>query len=126
MLPSVKIVFTMNKMRNVVSNLKSSVLFTLKSRSMFKRTFPRCHETYTGQTIRQISIRVKEHAAKSTPLQAHFSKCDSAVSIEDFESLDGARNKKFLLTLEDLYIWQQKPLLNTKNEFRRRSLICVF
>ena len=126
MLHSLKTVFTKNKVINVVSNLKGAIPFALKSRLMFKRRCPKCHKTYIGQTTRQISIRAKKHAAKSTPLQAHFSKCDSAVSIEDFESLDGARSKKLLLTLEDLYIWQQKPLLNTKNEFRRRSLICVF
>ena len=49
-----------------------------------------------------------------------------SVSIEDFEILDGARNQKLLLTLEALYIRQQKPSLNTKDEFRSWSLSYVF
>ena len=125
-LPSVNILFTTNKLRNVVSNLKSAVPFTLKSRVVYKITCPKCHKTYIGQTIRHISVRAKEHAAKGTPVHSHFSECDSAVSIEGFEILDGARNQKLLLTLEALYIRQQKPSLNTEDEFRSWSLSYVF
>ena len=89
-------------------------------------TCPKCHWTYIGQTIRHISLRAKEHAAKATPVHTHFGEYDSAVSIEDSEILDGARNEKLLLTLEARYIRQQKPLLNTKEEFRSRSLSYVF
>ena len=76
------------------------------------------------RNIRHISIRAKKHAAKGTSVYTHFSECDSAVSNEDFEILDGARNHKLLL--EALYIWQQKPLLYMRDEFRSRFLSYVF
>ena len=109
--------FTTNKVGNVVSNLKSAVPFALKSRVVYEIKCPKCHRTHSGYIIRHISIRAKEHAAKGTSVHTRFCKCDSAVSIEDFEFLDGARNQKLLITLEEesLYIRQQKPLLITKD-----------
>ena len=123
---SVNIVFTTNKVKIVVANPESSVQFALKSNVMYNYTCPECHRTFIGQKIRLISIRAKEHAAKDTTVHRHFSESDSAVLIEDFEISDGPRNQKLLLTMEALYNHQQKPLLNTKNEFQSWFLSYVF
>ena len=123
-LPSVDIVFTTNKLRNVVSNLRSSVPFVVKSRLVYKIRCPRCMGP-----ISDIQYDKFQYEQRNTLLKVSQSTLISVnvtLSSQDFETLESANNQKVLIIMEALYIRQQKPLLNTKDEFRRRSLSYVF
>ena len=126
LIPSVNVYFTTTKLKNVLPNLKCSVPLTLKSNVVYKVSCPGCCRAYIGQTTRHLSVRINEHSFKGTPVQTHFKGCSSKPSMDDVEVLDSANDLKMLLTLEALYIRRQKPELNTKEEFRSRTLSYAF
>ena len=50
--------------------------------------------------------------------------CNTTITEADVEILHTtSRGENYLLTLEALYIRERKPVLNTKDEYRRKELV---
>ena len=98
----------------------------LLSNEVYKLTCPDCTASYVGQTVRHIQRRVREHLGNKGIMKTHFETCNvNQLSIKDnsFVSiLDKTNRISKLLTLEALYINQIKPVLNTKDEYKSRTL----
>ena len=71
-------------------------------------------------------MRVREHLGSRGTMKIHFEQCsvDPLTICEDdiVTVLDQCNSISKLLSLEALYINQIKPALNTKDEFRSRTL----
>ena len=62
----------------------------------------------------------------SAPVSQHMRKCRTAVSVEATTILAStSRSEAYRLTLEALYIEDRRPQINTKDEFRSRTLTIV-
>ena len=116
------IVFTIRKLRTILPSLKPRVEKMYKSGVVYKINCPRCSSCYVGQTSRHLQTRVKEHLTNG-PVKQHLSECGTKSTEEDITIL-GATSKGeiTLLTLEALWIKEVKPELNTKDEYRSRTL----
>ena len=56
-------------------------------------------------------------------MKKHLQECDTTLTDEHVEILQmTSRGEEFLLTLEALHIREQKPTINTKDEYRSREL----
>ena len=118
-----KVIFTIKKLKSSLPTLKPTVENCFKSGVVYKILCTRCDSCYVGQTSRHLISRIKEH--KSTrPVGMHFKDCGRELTMENVEILC-ARSKSVvhLLTLEALFINAIKPNLNTKDEFRSRTLV---
>ena len=84
---------------------------------------PGCAACYVGQTDHHMMTRLYENVHKAGPMKTHIeTKCNTTLT--DVEILHcTSRGESYLLTLEALYIRERKPVLNTKDEYRRRELI---
>ena len=93
---------------------------------VYKLTCPSCNASYVGQTVRHVQQRVREHLGSKGIMKSHFDVCGvDPLLIQDFDFvsvLDKAYKVSKLLTLEALYISKIKPVLNTKDEFKSRTL----
>ena len=69
--------------------------------------------------------RLYEHIHKSGPMKTHIeTQCNTTITEDDVEILHTtSRGENYLLTLEALYIRERKPVLNTKDEYRRKELV---
>ena len=87
---------------------------------------PRCKSSYVGQTSRHLQ-RFKEHIGNKGPMKIHFENC-SITPTGDMISILGRmdRGDGRLLTLEALFIKEIAPVLNTKDEYRSRTLTLKF
>ena len=99
----------------------------LQNNVVYNITCPRCNSSYVGQTARHLQQRFKEHVGNRGPMKTHFEDCavtptDNIVSILGRSSGGDSR----LLTLEALYIKELAPVLNTKDEYRSRTLTLKF
>ena len=94
---------------------------------MYKIICPRCNSSYVGQTVRHLQQRFKEHVGNKGPLRSHFETC-AITPTEDNVSIIGrtSRGDGRLLTLEALFIKELTPVLNTKDEYRSRTLTLKF
>ena len=114
------------KLKTCLPSLKTTVPKMLLSNVVYKLTCPSCTASYVGQTVRHVQQRVREHLGNKGIMKSHFDLCNiDPVSIQDYQFvtiLDKANRLSKLLTLEALYITQIKPSLNTKDEFRSRTL----
>ena len=122
-----KIIMTTRKTRYVLPSLKPSVPKMLRNNVVYKITCPRCGSSYVGQTVRHLQQRFREHVGNTGPMKTHFENCaitptDDIVSI--LGRTDGGDGR--LLTLEALYIKKLAPVLNTKDEYRSRTLTLKF
>ena len=122
-------VITLQKIKYVLPSLKPSIGKDIKSRVVYKVTCPGCQTCYVGQTSRHLRTRLAEHKnRKDQPVRIHFDECVSDVpTLKDVDILHSTfRNLTYLLTLEALYIKELKPSLNTKDEYRSRTLTLQF
>ena len=56
-------------------------------------------------------------------MKSHLSQCHVTMKDEDVEILQStSRGDAYLLTLEALHIQELKPTINTKDEYRSRTL----
>ena len=80
--------------------------------------------SYIGQTVRHLQTRFREHLGCSGTMRRHIETCDPSVKISEYSISILARANKYikLLTLEALFINEIKPDLNTKDEYRSRTL----
>ena len=118
----VSVIFTLRKLKTVMPSLKPPVEKMLKSGLVYKITCPRCLACYVGETCRHLQTRFREHS-RAGPVKLHLTECDTMISEEDVEILQtSSRGEAYLLTLEALHIRDQKPKINTKDEYRSREL----
>ena len=122
-----KVIMTMVKIKHTLPSLKSFVPNMLRNNVVYKILCPRCKSSYVGQTTRHLQQRFKEHIGNKGPMKTHFENCavtptDDVISIIGSTSRSDAR----LLTLEALYIKELAPVLNTKDEYRSRTLTLKF
>ena len=123
-----KIVMTTRKLKTVMPSLKPVVPRMLSSGVVYKIQCPGCPSSYIGQTVRHLQTRFREHLGCNGTMRKHIETCDpSAIFSDDSISiLTKANRYSKLLTLEALFINELKPDLNTKDEYRSRTLTLKF
>ena len=121
-----KTIMTTRKLKTCLPSLKPLVPKMLLSNVVYKLNCPGCSASYVGQTARHLQRRVREHLGSRGTMKIHFEQCsvDPLTICEDdiVTVLDQCNSISKLLSLEALYINQIKPALNTKDEFRSRTL----
>ena len=122
-------VLTLRKMRTVMPSLKPMVEKEMRSHVVYKISCPQCNLSYIGQTAQYILQRFKQHLNPSQPVGKHLRKCNTLqeVSADDVNILASlTRGSEFLETLEALWQREERPAINTKEEFRSRELTIVW
>ena len=121
------IIFTLRKLKTVLPSLKPAVEKALKSGVIYQIQCAVCQAAYVGQTSRHLMTRLKEHRRPSAPVNKHLQSCGASCDLDATTILaTTARGKAYRLTLEALFIEEIKPALNTKEEFRSRTLTIKF
>ena len=116
-----KVIDTIKKLKTVLPSLKAATEKSLKSRVVYHIKCSRCDACYVGQNSRHIITRFNEHT-RNGPIANHIKTC-CCVSMDDVTILERTnRSVAHLMTLEDLHIKAIKPTLNTKDEYKSRSL----
>ena len=109
---------------SLLSSLKTPVDNTLKSWLVYKITCSQCELCYVGQTTQHLLTRFKEHEQSGTPVESHFEACNSSLTMDDVKIIAISSKCTFkLMTLEAVFIKDNKPSINTKDEFRSCALI---
>ena len=122
-----KVVMTLRKLKTTMPSLKTDVDKELRSGTVYKIQCPSCQACYVGQTSRHILTRYKEHTRPSAHVRQHFDACSVDMSFEYMEVVkSSARGEGHLLTMEALFIEELKPTMNTKDEYRSRTLTIRF
>ena len=117
----VKFVSTIRKLRTCLPSRKAPVEKFLKSGVVYKIQCSRCDACYVGQTVRHLTTRIKEHR-RSGPVAGHIEECGD-ITIDDVEIIaQTSKSESHLMTLEALHIKKIKPSLNTKDEYKSRTL----
>ena len=118
---------TLRKLKTTMPSLKPAVEKHLRSSVVYKIVCASCQAAYVGQTSRHLLTRLKEHQNPSSAVSKHMKWCRAKCTLEDTSILAStSRGVVHLLTLEALYIEELKPTLNTKEEFRSRTLTIKF
>ena len=114
--------------KTVMPSLKPLVPRMLSSGVVYKIQCPGCPSSYIGQTVRHLQTRFREHLGCNGTMRRHIETCDpSAIFSDDSISILAKANRySKLLTLEALFINELKPDLNTKDEYRSRTLTLKF
>ena len=121
-----RIVMTLRKLKTVLPSLKNPVEKMMKSNVVYKINCPRCQSCYVGQTRRQLQHRFSEHISKG-PVKTHMENCNVTIDHRNIEIIGSTtRGEKHLLTLEALHQRKLNPSLNTKDEYRSRTLTIKF
>ena len=121
------VVMTLRKLKTVMPSLKPAVEKTLRSGIVYKISCSRCHACYVGQTSRHIITRFKEHINKNKPVGKHLKACNVRVNCSEVEILAAStRGEDYLMTLEALWIKELRPTINTKEEYKSRTLTIMW
>ena len=117
------IIMTLRKLKTTMPSLKPPVEKMLRSGVVYKIVCPRCNACYVGQTSRHLQTRFREHLNNTGPVKNHLLKCNTKITEDDIEILTStSRGENYLLTLEALVIRELMPGINTKDEYRSRTL----
>ena len=120
-----KVIMTLNKTKSEISKLKAPVPFMLTSNVVYQINCPGCQASYVGQTSRLLQSRFREHIGSKGLIKNHFDSCLKVPSKDDIKIL-GKQSGDKLLTLEALFINKLNPELNSKDEFKSRTLKLKF
>ena len=121
-----RIVMTLRKLKTVLPSLKPPIERMMKSNVVYNITCPRCQSCYVGQTKRQLQRRFTEHLQKG-PVKMHMKECNIDLNHCDVDILGSTtRGEKQLLTLEALFQKDISPSINTKDEYKSRTLTIKF
>ena len=121
------IIMTLRKLKTTLPSLKPPVEKHLRSGVVYQIECVRCQAAYVGQTSRHLITRFKEHQKPSSPVSKHMKWCGASYTFDDATILAStSRGEVHLLILEALYIAELKPTINTKEEFRSRTLTIKF
>ena len=95
----------------------------IRSGVIYQISCPRCTACYVGQTSRHLQTRFREHTKNQGPVKTHLHQCNTTITEEHINILSStSRGESHLLTLEALYIQELDPKINTKDEYRSRTL----
>ena len=111
-------------MKTALPSLKVPIDKSISSNIIYKLTCTGCNSSYIGYTARHMITRKNEHVGKRGIVGKHFHECkENHNKIPEIEVLKGSyRGMIHLSILEALFIREQKPLLNTKDEYIHRPL----
>ena len=126
-----KIIMKTRKIKSFLPPLKPAVPKMLRSAVVYKIDCPGCDSSYVGFTSRHLQQRVCEHLGKSGVIRGHINQClpppINTDNFHDFVSILATSNSLTkLMTLEALFIKEFKPALNTKDEYKSRTLTLKF
>ena len=129
-----RVIMKTKKIKSVLPALKPAVPKMFRSAVVYKIDCPGCDSSYVGFTSRHLQQRVREHLGKSGVIRKHINEClPSSPSLDKLDSFDkqvsilaGSSSLNKLMTLEALFIKQFAPSLNTKDEFKSRTLTLKF
>ena len=99
----------------------------LQNNVVYNITCPLCDLSYVGQTARHLQQRFKEDIGNKGPMKNHFDNC-AVTPTDHIVSILGRTSwgDSCFLTLEDIFIKEFAPVLNTKKEYRSRTLTVKF
>ena len=117
---------TLKKVKNIMPSLKALVPHMLQSNVVYKITCPGCNSSYVGQTTRQLQRRFRDHTGNRGSVKSHLDDCGITPNSNIIQIIGKANTPYRLLTLEALFIKEFKPSLNTKDEFKSRTLTLKF
>jgi len=126
--PTIRSVLTLRKLKTTMPSLKPAAPKQFRSRVVYQIQCPGCTASYVGCTVRHLSARIGEHRNIKAPVGSHFTQCVyEKPDWEDVKILHATpRSVDYLLALEALYIEELKPSLNTRDEYRSRTLTLRF
>ena len=85
-----------------------------------------CQSYYVSQTRRQLQRRFSEHLSKG-PVKTHMERCNVTIDHRNIDIIGSTtRGEKSLLTLEALHQRTLNPSINTKDEYKSRTLTIKF
>ena len=124
----IRSVLTLRKLKTVLPSLKPPVPQQLRSRIVYHIECPGCQASYVGCTIQHLRARIAEHRNSNTPVGGHFAVClNGKPEWDDVKILCSTpRSTDYLLALEALFINELNPILNTRDEYRSRTLTLRF
>ena len=120
---------TLRKLKTVMPSLKPPIDKKVRSHIVYKFCCPRCKSCYIGATCRCLNVRFGEHKQPSQPVGKHLRKCKALeqLKIDDVEILASTtRSEQYLFTLEALWQKEERPKLNTKDEYKSRELTIMW
>ena len=127
-----RVIMKTRKLKTALPSLKPTVPKMLRSSVVYKIDCPGCDASYIGETLRLLQQRLREHLGKSGTIRKHLEICQPTLqpTLENFEKqvtiLAHSNSPSKLLTHEALLIKFFDPSLNTKDEFRSRTLTLKF
>ena len=126
-----RVIMKTKKIKSFLPPLKPVVSKMLRSAVVYKIDCPGCDSSYVGFTSRHLQQRVCEHLGKNGVIRGHINQClPLPLDIENFEKqvnvLATSNSIIKLMTLEALFIKQFHPVLNTKDEYKSRTLTLKF
>ena len=123
-----RVIMTTRKAKTVMPSLKPTVPRMLSSGVVYKIQCPGCLSSYIGQTVHHLQTRFREHLGRNGIIRKHVEQCNypSPITDENVSILAKSNISYKLLTLEALFIHQMKPIINTKDEYRSRTLTLKF
>ena len=122
-------VLTLRKLKTVLPSLKSAVEKRVRSHIVYRITCPRCKSCYIGASCRCLDVRFGEHKKPSQPVGKHLRSCNALqeVSMDDVEILASTtRSVQYLFTLEALWQKEERPAINTKDEYKSHELTVMW
>ena len=115
------IIMTIRKLKTTMPSLKPPVEKMIRSGIVYKITCPCCTACYVGQSSWHLQTRFREHIRNPWPVKTHLRNCNTTVTEGHIDILAStSRGEGYLLTLE--YIQELEPKINTKDEWRSRTL----
>ncbi len=127
-----RVIMKTRKLKTALPSLKPTVPKMLRSSVVYKIDCPGCDASYIGETLRLLQQRLREHLGKSGTIRKHLETCQPTFqpTLQNFEKqvtiLACSNSPPKLLTHEALFIKVFDPSLNTKDEFRSRTLTLKF
>ena len=116
-------IMTLRKLKTTMPSLKPPVNKMIRSGVVYQISCSRCTACYVGQTSRHLQTRIREHTKNQGPVKTHLHQCKTTITEEHIDILSStSRGESHLLTLEALYIQELDPKINTKDEYRSRTL----
>ena len=122
-------VLTLRKLKTVMPSLKPAIDKPVRNHIVYRITCPRCKACYIGATTRCLCVRFGEHKRPSQPMGKHLRNCNAIneISLEHVDILASTtRSEQFLFTLEALWQKEERPKLNTKDEYKSRELTIMW
>ena len=122
-------VLTLRKLKTVMPSLKPAVDKRVRNHIVYRITCPQCKLCYIGACTRCLDVRFGEHKRPSQPVGKHLRICNARdiISWKDVEILASTtRSEQYLFTLEALWQKEERPAINTKDEFKKHELTVMW